>query len=159
MRKLYITSGLERQRSDKGTALKEVETSHGIAVAGNRMNKYTFPFAIGDQVFPIEEKVKKIYTVCPACEGIGRVELKDGLMYKCPNCEGSGKKRSLETKVWSIKYPLFGVNMVNEIVVTVSADGITEEYVVGGSSYEAKDLFLTTKEALEECESRNSEVD
>ena len=159
MRKLYITSGSERQRSDKSTALKEVETSHGIAVAGNRMNKYNFPFSVGEQVFPIAEKIKKNYTVCPACEGTGRVALKDGLMYKCPNCEGSGKKRTLQTKVWSVKYPLFGVNMVNEIVVTVSADGITEEYVVGGSAYEAKDLFLTEQAALEECKCRNGEVD
>lgn len=110
-------------------------------------------------MFPIAEKTKKIYVTCPACKGSGRVKLLDGQMYKCPNCEGSGKNRTSQTKVWSIKYPLFGISEVTEIVVTVTAEGITEEYKVGGSYYVADELFSTEKDALAECKRRNGEVD
>ena len=109
-------------------------------------------------MFPIAEKVKRIYNTCPACEGIGRVNLKDNQTYQCPNCGGSGKIRSRKEMVWSLKYPLFGINVVSEITVTVTEKGTTEEYLVGGTRYEANDLFATESMALEECKRRNGEV-
>lgn len=121
-------------------------------------------FSKGDKVYRIEWK--RALTVCEVCNGEGKVilgpasKLGSSKELKCPECNGKGKVDN-KGHIWSVVKGTWEVESificyVDEFEVSYN---LLQRFGQGGcgtSSYEHS-CFATEKEALDECERRNSD--
>ena len=135
-------------------------------------------FSINDKVYLVERGHKQEWTPCAACEGTGRVELKDGVPRMCPECYGrKGRYRSLSLQ-WCPKQTLT-IGSVQVKLTNIESDGTFDNvghfkegattrevfymaYETGvgaGTLWNEKDLFASPEEAQAECDRRNAEDD
>jgi hypothetical protein len=121
-------------------------------------------FNLDDFVWGISSYSKEIKNVCTACNGNRKILL-DSIYYTCPKCYGSGQIIEYEPKKWNvcsefcgrignIKTETYdnGYDHENEIRYMLSSTGVGS-----GTLWHEEDLFLTQKEAQEECDRRNRE--
>jgi len=124
-------------------------------------------FNFGDTVYPIsykQEEIKK-YNNCPICNDTGKVELK-GELYTCPNCHG----RTYEIKRGEIEWYTY---YLSGVIGKINIDFYDEKYddeestitymidstgIGSGTLWMEDNLFLSEKEAQEECDRRNREI-
>ena len=131
-------------------------------------------FSINDVVWAIHLGRRKSWIICEACEGAGKITLKDKKPHCCPVCYGRfGKTEYFETE-WSVQTSLT-IGEVQAKITNITKDDIFENvghyeegkdkrkvdymaYETGvgsGTMWPEEVLFPTREEAQAECDKRN----
>jgi hypothetical protein len=123
-------------------------------------------FDLGQKVYPISQKRKEEFVVCPSCGGVGTIIIQlTGVEITCPKCygrRGSTEYRELEwyvhydyaSKIGKVdveRYNEYDKNHESRTAYMLEATGIGS----GTIWYEEK-LYPTLIEAQEECDKRNA---
>lgn len=139
-------------------------------------------FDFDDQVWHISQRKRKEWSVCAFCEGVGKVQGKDGTWKTCLECYGRKGYNTYHEDQWELSHD--GPLTVGQIRVEVRNEyrkgedsgpsGIQcdnyghqesrrrEEYMMRetgigtGSIFYSEDLFASREDAQVECNMRNA---
>ena len=127
-------------------------------------------FNHGQRVQAITYAQDQYEEMCPACQGTGKVTV-NGVEFGCGNefCWGEGYIRKYKPKQWFVPKDAF-YNFVIQKINTETynpKNRISKEYKdrvwymagASGTMFYEEELFLTEKEAQEECDRRNKQLE
>lgn len=129
-----------------------------------------FPFELGQKVWPIQNGHEQVWQPCPACEGEGAVQLKDGIR-SCPDCYGRRGRMEYRPTKWMIAegrgldgHLLYASPLtIGQIRIYLGGEDepnrlmMHETGVGSGSLWDASNVYATRDEAQAECDKRNDE--
>lgn len=120
-------------------------------------------YNIGDKVYHIRNSLKTTYTTCKHCIGTGGILDHLNKTHRCSVCDGIGNIRRNKRGIFVLEKVL----TIGQIRCKAekkkwksdnNVEYMCEETGIGsGSLYKEKDLFVTKKEAEEECFRRQEE--
>lgn len=101
-----------------------------------------------DEVYIVEKRGEMYEKKCPACKGEGKKP-----PFVCMRCAGRGKVSAVKNVKWQPKSAYrshYGIEIFEEgAMIALNCDNAL------GKHYKVEDVFLTEKEAIDECEKRN----
>lgn len=124
-------------------------------------------FNLNDTVYPIIRHVYNIVKECETCSGLGTVKINNtDKKITCPDCYGRGEHEEWMPEKWVLsKY----IGKIGKVYVELYAKKYTSHkdtygYMLSstgigsGTCWREEDLFLSSEEAIKECELRNGTV-
>lgn len=122
---------------------------------------YKFKFDIGDRVLQIHSYRRQYLIICEACEGEGRIPLKNGDTTQCPKCWGrdAGHITKYESQKWQILPDMLTVGQQRVEVERTRTEEIymcEESGIRSGTLHSVENLFLLELEAQEKCDELNA---
>lgn len=135
----------------------------------------TTRYGINDSVYKINRKLTKKWIVCPACDGVGRVELKNGFRM-CPDCYGNKGAWEYGSQAWAVQEEPLTIGQVRAYVQNFKKSGLFDnvgsycegtdskkvEYMCyetgigSGSLHYEETIWPSQEEAQAECARLNS---
>ena len=107
-------------------------------------------FYIGQEVYTFDYSLIHVQSTCPACEGTGRVSIKD-IEYACPSCDGRRKLYDGSKRTYFISGPY----KVESISIYARKGEQTNEYCLTDDTTRLEEcredeLYATKEEVNEE---------
>jgi hypothetical protein len=134
-------------------------------------------FSLNDTVWAIHLGRRKEWVKCAACDGLGKITLKDNKSRSCPDCYGRCGQDKYFDEEWRVECQLT-LGKVQAEISNLVAEGTFanighyeegkdviqisymayETGVGSGSIWYEELLFATEEEAQKECDARNKEA-
>lgn len=122
-------------------------------------------FNLNDTVYPIVRHGYNGVKKCETCSGLGTVKINNTEKeITCPDCYGRGGHEEWIPERWVLSSDVGKIGKIDIELYAKKYTSYKDEYrymlsstgVGSGTCWKEEDLFLSSEEAIKECELRNS---